>query len=179
MKTLSMISALALVIVALPAAAQDDATPLKIAIVDMDRVVMQSELGKASQGRVDQYIQTKLNELQQEGQALEQERVTLENQRSVLSAQAYTSRRNELEQRMLAFRQRSEAADRELDSMRQEETRKFLLEAIPVIQQIGNEGEFTLILDRNNSGVLFFDTAIDITDQVLQALNEKSQADAG
>ena len=176
MRAKRVLSVLTLLLaVCIPAVAQEGGAQLKVAIVDMNRVVMESALGKASQARFEQFYQSKLNELQQEGQALERERTTLENQRSVLSEQAFTERRNDLQQRVLAFQQRQESAEREVNRLRQEETQRFIQQVIPIIQEIGRNQDYTLILDRNDDGLLFFDSSIDLTDQVLQALDSRTQ----
>ncbi len=177
MRTASVIFVLVMIVASLPAAAQDGGETIKVAVVDMGRVVMESELGKASQARFEEFYQGKLNELQQEGQALERERTTLENQRSVLSEQAFTERRNALQQKVLSFQQKQDAADREVQRLQQEETGRFIQQVIPIIQEIGRERGYTLILDRNDDGLLFFDSSIDLTDQVLQALDTRTQGD--
>ena len=175
MKKVSIITALTAALFCIPVLAQDTSEGIKIAVIDMQRVILESSLGKAMQGRVQEYVRSKTGELQQEQQALQREQADLENQRSVLSAEAYTNRRNDLEQRALAFRQRSEAADREYQRIYQEEMKKFIAQAAPVIEIIGQENNFTLVFDRNDQGLLFFDRTLDITDMVLQRLDTATQ----
>lgn len=171
MRTVAVFSALILLSVCTPASSQDSAGSIKIAVIDMQKVILESSLGKSMQGRVDGFVQSKMSELQKEQQALKREEADLENQRSVLSAEAYTKRRNDLEQKALTFKQKSEAADREYKALYQEEMRKFIEKAAPVIETFGKEGGYTMIVDRNDQGLLFYDKALDITDMVLQKLD--------
>jgi len=46
-------------------------------------------------------------------------------------------------------------------------------EFIPIVHQIGKSKGFTLILDLNNSGVLYFDNSIDITAEVIKEADAK------
>jgi outer membrane protein len=162
---------LALAFASVPLTAQDQPGPIKIAIVDLDRLLVESALGKASQARLQEYFESKQNELAQEYQALQREQASLENQRSVLSSDAYTSKHNDLEQRMLRFRQKSEEAENRFKQMQNEETTNFLKQLAPVVEAVGKEGNYTLIIRPTAPAVLYFDPAYDITDLVLRRLN--------
>jgi outer membrane protein len=172
MKRAVSLAALALVAVLCAlAAAQEASTDIKIAVIDMQRVIAESTAGKAMQDRVQGFINTKASELNQEKQALQREEADLENQRSVLSTEAYQSRRNQLEQKALGFRQKSQSADREYQQLYQQELGTFIQSAAPVIEKLGEEGNFTMIVDRNDQGLLYYSKALDITDLALERLN--------
>lgn len=156
----------------LPSArAQGEGSTIKIAIVDLNRLLVESDMGKASQQKLTEYFEAKQIELQQEYQALQREGASLENQRSVLSVDAYTAKRNQLEQKTLAFRQKSEQAEREFKEMQEQETQNFLRRTAPIVEQIGKDSGYTLILRRTAPAVLYFDQTIDITGEVLTRLN--------
>ena len=60
--------------------------------------------------------------------------------------------------------------------MQREMQKEFLAvndDIIPIIHQIGKSKGFTLILDLNNSGVLYFDNSIDITAEVIKEADAK------
>jgi Skp family chaperone for outer membrane proteins len=60
--------------------------------------------------------------------------------------------------------------------MQREMQKEFLAvnnEIMPIIHQIGKTKGFTLILDLNNSGVLYFDNSIDITVEVIKEADAK------
>ncbi|HUX07870.1 MAG TPA: OmpH family outer membrane protein [Acidobacteriota bacterium] len=176
-RIMTLMLALALALPAAPvAAAQDQAATIKVAIVDLNRLLVESALGKASQTRLQNYFEAKQNELAQEYQALQREQGSLENQRSVLSMDAYTAKRNDLEQRMLRFRQKSEEAEATFKQMQTDETQKFLNQMAPIIRAIGEEGSYTLILRRTAPAVLYYNPTVDITDQVLSRLDASAPA---
>jgi len=175
-KKILVLVTLALVFTAAPIFAQGEDKPFRVAIVDLNRLLTESSLGKASQARLQNFYEAKQTELQQEYQALQREGASLENQRSVLAADAYTAKRNQLEQKTLAFRQKSEEAEREFKKMQQEETGKFLTAMAPIIDSLGKEGSYTLILRRSAPAVLYYDPAIDVTDEVLRRLDASAQS---
>ncbi len=170
-RILTLILALALALPGAHAVAQDQPATFKVAIVDLNRLLVESALGKASQTRLQEYFEAKQNELAQEYQALQREQGSLENQRSVLSMDAYTTRRNDLEQRMLRFRQRSEEAEATFKQMQTDETQGFLSQMAPIIKAIGDEGSYTFILRRTAPAVLYYNPTVDITDEVLRRLD--------
>ena len=53
----------------------------------------------------------------------------------------------------------------ELNNLRQD--------IMPVIEKIGKEKGFSLILDLTTSGIAYYDTAIDITDDVIAEYDKK------
>jgi outer membrane protein len=170
-RVVSALLTLALAFAAAPVVAQDQAGSIKIAIVDLNRLLVESALGKASQTRLQEYFEAKQNELAQEYQALQREQASLENQRSVLSLDAYTNKKNDLEQRMLRFRQKSDEAESRFKQMQNDETQNFLSRMAPVVEAIGKEGNYTLIIRPTAPAVLYFDPKIDITDEVLRRLD--------
>ncbi|MGD2086805.1 MAG: OmpH family outer membrane protein [Candidatus Aminicenantes bacterium] len=60
--------------------------------------------------------------------------------------------------------------------MQREMKKEFLAandDIMPIIHQIGKAKGFTLILDLNSSGVLYFDNSIDITSEVIKEADAK------
>lgn len=178
-KTTTAFMATAFILMASMVFAQGESKPVKVAVVDFLRVTMESVKGKEIQASFESQATAMANALQQEQQQLQRELADLENQRTVLSEEAFTNRRNDLEQRTLAFRQKQTKAQNDLQRLQQTETQKFLEFAAPVIEEIGKEMDLTLIIDANTQGLYYFDTAIEITDEVKKRLDAKAPAQGG
>lgn len=180
MKKMSLV--LALLLIAPMALVAQDAKPFKVGIINLNKVMITSEIGKASFTKIQEFRQNNENDLQQQADQLRGEISQLENQRTLLNADAYESRRNDLQKRQLDLEQKAQRYQRDLQKMNQEELQKFIKVAGPIIQSIGQEQGFTLLLDPSSQGsqVLFFDTAIDITDMVIERVNAAgTAADSG
>lgn len=163
----------------LAAAAQDSAKPIKVGIINMGRLTLESKIGGASQDRVDQFVKEKITELQQEDSALQREIQTLESQRTVLTEESFTTKRNALQQKALALDQKQKDADRTLKRIQAEEAQKFIRQASPVIEAIGKELDLSLIIDSTpsrNPGLIWYNDALDITDLVIQRLDAATQS---
>ena len=164
------------ILLATPLVAQDEGSRISVAFIDMSTVARESIIGQESQARFEEFMQNTMNELQQEGQALQREQADLENQQSVLSEEAFTARRNDLQQRMLAFRQRQDDANRQAQRMQAEETQRFAQQAGPIIEQICLERGYTFVFDVATEGLWYHDAALDITPLVIQRLNAATAA---
>lgn len=147
--------------------------PATIGVVDLQDVADRSEIGKQTQMAVREFFQNKQAEFTEREAALEREVAELENQQAVLSADAYATRKNDMEQRLLALRQDRENAEIELNQLRQDELDKFANAVGPVIEEVGKELGLTVILDRRN-GVYYFDQACDITELIVERINQPS-----
>lgn len=144
--------------------------PFKIGLVDVPTVVAKSKLGQATSARVQGIYKQKSTAYEAKGRALQQEQNELMQQRTVLSEESFNKKKNDLEQRALALRQEEDTIKQELATLNQKEQNNFSQKLAPVIEAIGKEMEFTIIMDRRN-GVYYFDKTIDITDQVITRLD--------
>ena len=157
----------ALVLVAaLPAAAQS-----KVAVIDVQRVVAESDPGKEAIQKLKAISDAKI----QEGQAMQQEMATLQDQynkqRFTVSEARMAEMSKELEDKNIAIRRFEDDAKRELDEVRRRELGGLEERILPIINQIGMEEGITLIFNKFQSGLVYADEAVDITDDVIRRFN--------
>ena len=157
----------ALVLVAaLPAAAQS-----KVAVIDVQRVVAESDPGKEAIQKLKAISDAKV----QEGQTMQQEMATLQDQynkqRFTVSEVRMAEMSKELEDKNIAIRRFEDDAKRELDEVRRRELGGLEERILPIINQIGQEEGITLIFNKFQSGLVYADEAVDITDDVIRRFN--------
>lgn len=168
--TRSMIRGMLLVVLvaaaALPAAAQT-----KIAVIDVQRVVSESDPGK----EVMQRLKTLTDAKSQEGQALQKEFATLQEQfnkqRFTVSEARQAEMSKEIEDKQIAIRRFQDDAQREVQEAQRRELGRLEERILPIINQVGQEQGFILIFNKFQSGLVYADDAIDITDDVIQRFN--------
>jgi outer membrane protein len=161
------IAAVALVVaIATPAAAQS-----KVAVIDVQRVVTESDPGKEAIQKLKEISDAKV----QEGQALQQQLAGLQEQfnkqRFTVAEDRLAEMNKEIEDKSIAIRRFEDDAKRELDEARRRELGGLEQRILPIINQIGQEEGFTLIFNKFQSGLVYADEAVDITDQVIQRFN--------
>ncbi|MGD8440423.1 MAG: OmpH family outer membrane protein [Holophagae bacterium] len=151
---------------ALPAAAQ-----LNVAVIDVQRVVTESDPGKEALQKLKQLQDAKIDE----GRGLQQELTALQDQMSkqrfTLSEERLAELSKEIEDKRIALQRFQDDAERELDEARRRELGGLEQRIMPVINDIGAERGFTLIFNKFQSGLVYADDAVDITDDVIRRFN--------
>ncbi|MBD3872891.1 MAG: OmpH family outer membrane protein [Acidobacteria bacterium] len=151
---------------AMPAAAQS-----RVAVIDVQRVVAESDPGKEAIQKLKAISDAKV----QEGQTLQQEMATLQDQfnkqRYTVSEQRLAEMTKELEDRNIAIRRFEDDAKRELEEARRRELGGLEGRILPIINQIGVEEGITVIFNKFQSGLVYADEAVDITDDVIRRFN--------
>ena len=152
---------------ALPAAAQQ----LSIAVIDVQRVVTESDPGKQALQKLKELQDAKIDE----GRAIQQNLTGLQEQmakqRFTLSEERLAEMNKQLEDGQIALQRFQDDAERELDEARRRELGGLEGRIIPVINEVGTERGFTVIFNKFQSGLVYADDSVDITDEVIRRFN--------
>src|SRR5450759_1168624 len=160
---------------ALPAAAQ---TPVpKVAVIDVQRLVVESAAGKEAQGRVKKVIDSKQGEsekVQKELQALQQK---LTDQGPSMTEEKRDALNKEYQEKGISYKRFQDDAQRQVQEAQQKELSDLERRVMPVINEVGKEKGYTLIFNKYAPGMLIYaDDKIDITDDVLKRFNTQIAA---
>jgi outer membrane protein len=161
-------------LVSLPVLAQTET--IKIGIVDADRIVRESVEMQKVYKDMQALVDKKQNELQKKQEEIAQMEDKYKTQASVLSGDA----RAQLEEKIRKgytdldkFREDSKIEIQTKESAALSEMEK---KVAPIIGEIGKAGNYTLIFRKE--AVVYMNTAIDITDQIVKILNDAIAAPA-
>jgi len=164
---LLMVCVVIVLALALPAAAQQ----LSIAVIDVQRVVTESDPGKQALQKLKELQDAKIDE----GRALQQTLAGLQEQmakqRFTLSEERLAEMNKQLEDGQIALQRFQDDAERELDESRRRELGGLEGRIIPVINEVGTERGFTVIFNKFQSGLVYADDSVDITDEVIRRFN--------
>ena len=154
-------------VAAMPVAAQT-----KVAVIDVQRVVTESDPGKEVMGR----LKTLTDSKAQQGQTLQQELAALQDQfnkqRFTVSETRQAEMSKEIEDKQIAIRRFQDDAQREVTEAQRRELGGLEERILPIINAIGQERGLTLIFNKFQSGLVYADETIDITDEVIQRFNK-------
>jgi len=151
---------------AIPAAAET-----KVAVIDVQRVVTESDPGKGSLQKLRQIQDQKLEQGKGLQQELEQLRDRFNKQRFTLADDKLRELEKQVEDKTIALKRFQDDASRELDETRRRELEALEARIMPIIDQVGREQGLTLIFNKFQSGLVFADDAVDITDDVIRRFN--------
>lgn len=164
--------AIGLLAVLVGATGADD-EPLRIAVVDVNQALNSTDEGKAAR--------EELARKQREAEARVQPRIErfkelqeeLKSKKFVLSEDALYQRQLDL----IELKNEIESEMKELEGKFKVDEERIVgplrKKMIDVVQSIGREQGFTLIVERASPGLLYSREALDITDAVIEQFNKK------
>jgi Skp family chaperone for outer membrane proteins len=148
----------------------------KIAYVDVQVIASNSAEGKAATARLDDLRKKKTAELADKNKQAQALQTKLDQGGSVLSDQARAATEKELEklQRDIQFFQQD--AQNEINEMTQQLQGEFQQKLQPVIEQIAVEKGLQMVFSIRDSGAIWANTALDISDEVIKRFDTASKA---
>jgi outer membrane protein len=149
----------------LPSVAQED---LKVAVIDVRRLVTDSQAGKQVLDSLQQVSDQKSAQLQQMANEMEDLRTRITEGRLSLSQERLAELEKEFDDKRIAFGRARDDADRELQKMQQQRFGSIEQRVLPIINEVGQELGYTLIFNKFESGLVFALDSADITDLILQ-----------
>ena len=163
---------------------------LRIGVVDLQAVLDGSVRGKAAKERLKELGDQLQREIQAKREFKERKEEELQNLRSeiqrqglVLSEQARMGKEEEFRKSIRELRRFIDDTNKFIDDATQEfrekevrETQLLLVDIRDVVREVGASGQYTLILEGNDSAtlVLYVDTAVDLTEEVIQRFDQTS-----
>jgi outer membrane protein len=170
-----LIAVAGLVVIAAAArlAAQDAAQPqpLRIAVIDTERVLLSSRAGKEALAELQALRERK----EGEGRAKQQEIQDLQRRiaegRTTLAQDALAALEKQAEEQVIALRRFQEDATAELGKRRDEVLAAVDRRVMPAINQAGAEEGYTLIFRKFESGLIYADPRVDITDRIIARID--------
>jgi outer membrane protein len=153
------------------ASAQTGAAP-KIAVIDVQKLVVESAAGKEAQGRVKKVVDSK----QGEGEKLQKDLAALQQKITDQGPSMTDDKRDQLnkeyQEKGIAYKRFQDDAQRQVQEAQQKELGELEKRVLPVINQVGKEKGYTLIFNKFAPGMLVYaDESVDITDEVLRRFN--------
>jgi len=152
-------------------AAPATAGPMRIGVINVERLVQESALGKEAFNRVKKLNDQKKDEgdkLQKELRDMEQK---LADQGTSLADDKREALQKSYQEKAIAFKRFQDDANRDLEAAQKKELSELERRVFPVINQVGKDKGFTMIFNKFQSGLVYADDAIDITDEVLKLFN--------
>lgn len=143
----------------------------KIGVVNSQQVLERSEEGKKAIARLQELDKTQQDKISKLDEEIRQLETKLNTQRLTLTNEAILQLTSDLDRKRTDRKRQAEDAMRELQDLRLRLFQKVQTELLPIIEQIGKERGLELILDLGNSGAIYFDPAIDLTEEVIRNYN--------
>lgn len=156
------------------APAQADGTGMKVAVVDVQRAVMQTEDGLRAQASLKKMFDSRQQELNKRQTDLQKQKDDIDKQSKVLSQSALQKKVDDWQKEMVELQQTFVEYNKELEKKQKELTDPIFERVIGAIKRIAGTDSYDLIVDR--ATVAFARSDLDLTDRVIQIANGSSGA---
>jgi outer membrane protein len=147
-------------------------TEVKIGVVDLMRALNESDSGKKAKADLEGLIKSKQVQLDTKGKEIEKLKGEVEKQSSVLSAEARKSREDELERMLRDYQRLVSDSQAEVKKKENEVTGGIIREIRAIVDKIGEEGGYTLVIENAEGIILYSKKDLDLTDSVIKRFNE-------
>jgi outer membrane protein len=144
---------------------------LRIGVINVERLVQESALGKEAFNRVKKLNDAKKDEAEKISKELRDMEQKLADQGSAMADDKRDQLQKTYQEKAIAFKRFQDDANRELETAQKKELAELEKRVFPVINQVGKEKGFTLIFNKFQSGLVYADDAVDLTDDVLKVFN--------
>ena len=151
------------------------AAELKIGCVDIQRAMNECNSGKEAKkviGKDMEKLQGLFAERQKELQVMKE---TFEKQAPMLSQDARGTKEKEFQSKVRDYQRWLEDSQKEIQQKGAEMERKILVDLQKVIQKMGADEGYTVVLEKNENIVLFASKAIDLTDRVIKTYDTQKK----
>jgi len=154
---------IALLLLALPAFAQ------KVAYVDLQRALNLSKAGVAAKQQMTDQVQKYEGEFKTRQDEVLRMKADLEKQAALLSDSARAEREREYQRRVTDLQRFQQDIQEDLQRKDAEFTSRIINELFEVMQKLGAEGGYAMVIEKNEGAIVYADPKIDLTDALIKA----------
>jgi outer membrane protein len=145
----------------------------KIGYVDLQRVIRDSQAGKSAKAAFEKEFQDKRRIIEQRTAELNRMKQDFISKAPVMDENARKQKAEELDKMEKDLNRTRDDFRDELQKRDFELTQRILTELESVVQQIGDSGGYTLIVEKTEGGVIYASKDADLTDKIIQAYDAK------
>ncbi len=145
-----------------------------IAVIDMQKVVRTCKAGKRAMQELNRKFETLKKQLQAKQRELQAFKKDLEKKGPLMSEEARAQKERQYKKLLREFKDKSDDAQYE---MRQAEAKKMepvLKKLEKVVNRIGKERHYLIILEKNMPGLYYVAPGTDITNEVIKIFDSQS-----
>jgi outer membrane protein len=147
---------------------------LKVGVIDARRAMANSKEGKQAEKTITGLMEKKREQLRPQEEQYKRKKEELETSRYVLSKEALADKELELLKLENDLKRSMSAAQEEIEIEERKAMAPIFTKIQQVLKDVGAEQGFSVILEKSAPSMLFYDQKLDITDLVIQRLNETS-----
>lgn len=144
---------------------------LRVGVVDVQRVISDSDAGKEAKKKLEQLIEKEDNRLKGLQDELKALRESIERQKSLLSGGAISDRQEELQKKERELARSIEDKREEIIRKNQSEIGRLVKQIDKVVERFSKEKDITIVLEKDPRLVVYASDDLDLTDEIIDAID--------
>ncbi|GJL59348.1 MAG: hypothetical protein NPIRA03_22050 [Nitrospirales bacterium] len=146
-----------------------------VGVVDPQRILAETVKGKRMSDALNAFMKDRQTLVELEQRELRKLESELMAQSTVLSQEARDRKEEQFREKMAGYQQKVADLNREVQEKQRELQNEFRLQVQKVVAEVAGQRGLSLVLEYGvNSGTLFYQTGLDISTEVIQALDRES-----
>ena len=141
----------------------------KIGYVDMQKAIQSTSKGKKAKASLEKDFNEKKKELSKMESDLKKMTEDLEKKAMLLSDDVRSKKQAELQKEMLKYQKKVSQSQLAIQKKERELTMPIVKKLRDAIQKVAKKGEYTMILEKSEQGVLWATEEADLTDRIVKA----------
>lgn len=146
----------------------------KIGTFNIQKIISESSAGKLVQKELRAKFSDLQDKLKNEGQQIEEMKKAIEREALVLSAEKSNEKQREFRIRVNDFKKMQKDSAQEFKELENKYKDKLVKEIYNIVNALGKEEGFLIILDEQNAGVFYKQDHLDITDKIIKKYNQET-----
>lgn len=146
----------------------------RVGYVDLQRVLIRSAAGVAARDQLQKDMAAMQKDLNSKVGELEKLREEFDKKGALLSAAARKEKQETLERKLRDLQRLKDDSERELAKKEQELRNKFLADIVGVVERIGKQRGFLMIVEKREGGVIYGTPDADLTDEIIKAFDQEA-----
>ncbi|HKQ29912.1 MAG TPA: OmpH family outer membrane protein [Burkholderiales bacterium] len=146
---------------------------LRVGVIDTRKILVESKSGQQSRAELEKMVKERREKLGKEEAAIKALHEKLEKDKLVLNDGQKAQKQKEIEDRVGALKKMSQDAQQEVGKRDSELSSKAGTLLKEIVDGIAKQEKLAMVIDKNQSGVLWVEEQVDITDKALKAYEAK------
>ncbi|MBI4816321.1 MAG: OmpH family outer membrane protein [Deltaproteobacteria bacterium] len=144
-----------------------------IGYVNLQRAILEVEEGKRAKNALKETFEKKQKSLQERESELMRLKESIEKESVVTNNDETKKRMGEFQSKLLELKQVFMKEQQELQETEQKQLAGITTKMREIVQQIGKDGGYTIILEVQDSRLLYAQPHLDLTNEVIRKFNAK------
>jgi outer membrane protein len=144
---------------------------VKIAYVDMQRALLEVDEGKSAKATLEKLKSDKQKQLDSEQEGLKKAKADFDTQKAMMKEDIRRQREEELAEKLGRLQMIYATLQKELAGKEAELTKDIFKRMARILEKMGKEQKWTMIFEKTESSVLWAESSLDLTNELIRRYN--------